>query len=183
MTRLRLLDSDTAPLSGQAYFADGDPGPIVAALAQVPELLGPTLAFVSAALGPGAASIRHKEIAILRTSWLQGCRYCTDTHSVVALDSGLTADEVRALRADNPFTAEFADPAERCLIEWIDAMAQSGPVRSPLWDSTRAFWPEHLLVELSVTIGATIFLNRFATCFELPSSPPVLERLAAEGWT
>ena len=170
-------------MSGQAYFADGDPGPIVAALAQVPELLGPTAAFLSAALGPGAASTRHKEIAILRTSWLQGCRYCTEAHSVVALDSGLTAEEVRALRADEPLAAGFTDPAERSLIEWIDTMARSGPVPSQLWASTRAFWPEHLLVELSVTIGATIFLNRFATCFELPSAPAVVERLAAEGWS
>jgi AhpD family alkylhydroperoxidase len=170
-------------LGSKPFFEDGDPGPIVAALAQVPELLRPTVAFLGAALGPGAASTRHKEIAVLRTSWRQGCRYCTDAHSVVALDTGLTADEVGALRADGVLDEEFTDPGEQVLIEWIDAMAQPGPVPELSWSNVRAFWPEHLLVELSVTIGATILLNRFATGFELPSSPAVVERLAAEGWS
>lgn len=183
VTRLRLLDATTAPLGSKPFFEDGDPGPIVAALAQVPELLHPTVAFLGAALGPGAASTRHKEIAVLRTSSRQGCRYCTDAHSVVALDTGLTADEVGALRADGALDEEFTDPGERVLIEWIDAMAQPGPVPELSWSNVRAFWPEHVLVELSVTIGATILLNRFATGFELPSSPAVVERLSAEVWS
>ncbi|MEO5724134.1 MAG: hypothetical protein ABIR12_07275 [Ilumatobacteraceae bacterium] len=49
MSRTQLLDADQAPITAQQYFADGDPGPIVAALATVPELLGPTLNFVGAA--------------------------------------------------------------------------------------------------------------------------------------
>ena len=78
----------TAPITAQAYFAGGDPGPIVAALATVPELLAPTLGFVGAALAAGAASTRHTEFAILRTSALQGCRYCIQAHTAVALDAG-----------------------------------------------------------------------------------------------
>ena len=76
MSRPQLLDADQAPITSQQYFAGGDPGPIVAALATVPELLGPTLNFVGAALGPGSVSVRAKELAILRTSVLQGCRSC-----------------------------------------------------------------------------------------------------------
>lgn len=183
MARTRLLDASTAPISSQRFFEGGDPGPIVAALAQVPELLAPTVEFIGAALGPGAAATRHKEIAILRTSALKECRYCTQAHTVVSLDSGLTPDEVTALRGDLPLDAAFSDPAEHALVEWIDAMAgASGPVPDQLWDGVRACWPEHILVELSVTIGATLFLNRFATCFELPTSPDVRDRLATEGW-
>ena len=47
-----LLDAERAPLLVRHLWADGDPGPIVAALAQVPELVEPTLAFVGASLGP-----------------------------------------------------------------------------------------------------------------------------------
>jgi AhpD family alkylhydroperoxidase len=182
MARLRLLDSTTAPLGCRPHFEGRDPGPIVAALAQVPELLAPTVAFLGAALGPGAASLRHKEMAILRTSWLQGCRYCTQAHTAVALDAGLSPDEVRALRGE-PLEDAFSDPAERVLLDWIDATAAGGPVHDRVWDNVRAFWPEHILVEVSVTIGATLFLNRFATGFELPSAETVIERLTTEGWT
>lgn len=183
MPRIELLDETTAPMTAQGYFANGDPGPIVAALANVPELLGPTLGFVGAALGPGAASTRHKEFAILRTSALLGCRYCIHAHTAVALDVGLSADEVRALRGEVPLAETFADPAEVALIRWIDAMAGSvGPIADEIWSAARAAWADHLLVELSVTIGATMFLNRLATGFELPTSEATLTRLERDGF-
>ena len=78
------------------YFADGPPGPIEASLATVPELLDVAVPFFAAVLGPGATSGRLKEIVIVRTSALQGCRYCVDAHSVVAIDTGLSVAEVLA---------------------------------------------------------------------------------------
>lgn len=178
MARVELLDAASAPLLAQACFGNGDPGPIVAALATVPELLGPTLGFVGAALGDGAVSTRHKEFAILRTSVLQGCRYCIHAHTAVALDAGLSVDEVRALRGEVPIEVGFPDDAERALIGWIDAVAgAAGPVLDDVWTAARARWLAHELVELTVTIGATMFLNRLATGLELPSSTAVFDRL------
>lgn len=183
MSRIELLDASTAPMTAQSWFAGNDPGPIVAALANVPELLGPTLGFVGAALGPGAVSTRHKEFAILRTSALLGCRYCIHAHTTVALDVGLSDVEVRALRGETPLEVGFPDASERTLIRWIDAMAgATGPVPDDVWDAARATFADHLLVELTVTIGATMFLNRLATGFELPTSAGVLERLERDGF-
>ena len=183
MPRIELMDDSTAPMTAKTYFEGGDPGPIVAALANVPELLGPTLGFIGAALGPGATATRHKEFAILRTSALLGCRYCIHAHTTVALDVGLAEIEVRALRGEVALEDAFSEPNELALIRWIDAMAgASGPVPDDLWADTRTFWADHLLVELSVTIGATMFLNRFATGFELPTSSGVLERLERDGF-
>jgi AhpD family alkylhydroperoxidase len=183
MSRVTLLDASTAPITTQQYFGDGDPGPIVAALATVPELVGPTLAFVGAALGPGAVGTRHKEFAVLRTSALQGCDYCLHAHTTVALDAGLTTTEVAALRGDVPLETGFPDPADQALIRWIDGLAgATGPVPDDVWVAAREQWPEHVLVELTVTVGATMFLNRFATGLRLPTSPAQLERLRAEGF-
>lgn len=182
MARIDLLDSTTAPITASSYFAGGDPGPIVAALAQVPELLGPVLGFVGAALGPGVATTRHKELAILRTSALLGCEYCIHAHTGVALDVGLTPVEIRGLRGEVPLDEAFADSSELVLLRWIDAMAgASGAVPEDVWKPVRAVWADHVLVELTVTIGATILLNRFATGFELPTSSDVRDRLQREG--
>lgn len=182
MPRIDLLDATTAPISAARFFESGDPGPIVAALANVPELLAPTLGFVSAALGDGAASSRLKEFAILRTSALQGCQYCIHAHSTVAMDVGLALDEIRALRGEIPVEDAFDDPGERRLLRWIDAMAGStGPIPSEVWEEAVSSYSAHLLLELSATIGATMFLNRFATGFELPTSSDTIERLAEAG--
>lgn len=182
MSRIDLLDASTAPLTAQSYFAGGDPGPIVAALANVPEMVGPTLGFVGAALGAGAVGVRWKEFAILRTSALQGCNYCVHAHTAVSLDVGLTTLEVRGLRGEESLENAFPAPADRAMLTWIDALAgATGPVSDDVWTTAREHHGEHRLAEVAITVGATMFLNRFATAFQLPSSESTIARLAAEG--
>lgn len=181
MTRVDLLDAGRAPITAQPLYADGDPGPIVAALAHVPELLEVALPFIGGALSPGAVDLRTKEIVILRASALLECRYCTLTHTVVARDAGLTRDEVRALRGDAA-RAVFTAPRERALLDWVDVVALGpGAPSDATAAALREHFAEHEIVELTVTVGATLMLNRFATALGLPTSPDTLDRLSEEG--
>lgn len=181
MSLVELIDADAAPLLLRSLYAGGDPGPIVAALAQVPELCEVALPLIGAALGPSHVSLRDKEIAILRTSANLSCRYCIDAHTVVAFDSGLTQREVRALRNCPTAWEVFDDPAEQALVRWTDAMTQpgGGPVRAVVADDAKASLGGHRLVELTVTIGVTMLLNRFATGLDLPTSDETVGALAA----
>jgi len=176
-----LIGTGQVPLLARPYFTDGDPGPIVAALAQVPELLEVALPFIGAALGPSGIDWRTKEIVIVRTSALAGCRYCVAAHTVVALDAGLRSAEVCALRGDTPVEDSFPDPREAALLVWIDTVAVPGPVEDDARSRVRRFWADHEVVELTTVIGVTLLLNRFATALALPSSAETLSRLAAEG--
>lgn len=176
-----LIDAAQAPLLALPYFADGDPGPIVAAVAQVPELLEVTVPFLGAVLGPSALSPRTKEIVILRTSARASCRYCVDAHTVVARDTGLTLDEVRALRGELDADVVFHDRDERSVIGWCDALVGTGTVAPEAKESLRAAYDDHEVVELTLLGATTLLLNRFCTALDLPSSPEVLGRLAAEG--
>ena len=177
--RVALIDAASAPLLARDLFAGGDPGPIAASLAQVPELLAPTLPFLGAVLGPSWIGLRDKEIVILRTSAVLGCRYCTQAHTVVALDSGLTRDEVRGLRGELLLTDAFPDPADRALVAWCDAVAHG--VDSDL-ETARADLPadDARVVELTLLISTTVLLNRYATALALPTSPDVRARLLEE---
>jgi len=179
---VELLARDDAPLLARRFYGDGPPSPITASLAQVPELLDVALPFIGAALAPGALDARAKELAILRTSALLACRYCVQTHSVVALDCGLTADEVRALRGERALDAAFPDERERTLLAWVDAVARGrGPVEPALQARASAALADHELVELTVTVTATLMLNRYCTALDLPTAAPTLARLTAEG--
>ncbi len=104
-----LVERDQAPLLARRFFGDGPASPITASLAHVPELLEVALPFIGAALGPGTLGPRMKEIAILRTSALLECRYCVQSHTAVALDAGLSAGEVRALRR-KPRSSSLSPP-------------------------------------------------------------------------
>ncbi len=178
MARVELLDADQAPLLARPYYRGGDPGPLVAALAQVPELLEVALPFLNVVLGPSSIPARTKELVILRTSARLGCRFCVQTHTVVALDAGVSADEVRALRDQAPIDAAFASPLDHDLLTWVDTVAGLGDVDVVAPPASCA---DHEVVELTMLVGATMMLNRFCTALALPTSARHLERLAAEG--
>ena len=177
-----LVQREQAPLLARRFYGDGPPSPITASLAQVPELLEVALPFVGAALGPGALDARAKELAVLRTSALLECRYCVQTHTVVALDCGLARDEVRALRGDLDVEAVFGDERERTMLAWIDAVAVGrGPVDPVLQQRAAGALAVHELVELTLAVTATLMLNRYCTALDLPASPATIARLSEEG--
>ncbi|HKA05298.1 MAG TPA: carboxymuconolactone decarboxylase family protein [Acidimicrobiales bacterium] len=183
MAVVELVEADQAPLLARRYYSSGDAGPIVAALAQVPEVLDVAMPFLSVVLGPSSIPIRVKELVILRTSEVSRCRFCVDAHSAAALDLGLTGDEVRALRGDRGIDLVFTDPSERALLEWVDAVAGSRGALHSCVDLLKCHVPDYQVVELTLLIGATMMLNRFCTALELPTAPSTSARLAAAGIT
>ena len=184
MSEVELLSADQAPMLAQPYYEGGDPGPITRALAHVPELLEVALPFIGAALGPSAVDLRTKEIVILRTSAVLRCRYCVQTHAVVAHDADLSVDQVDALAgdADAALIAAFPDGRDRALITWVDAVAL-GPGTPParITADLKAHVDDATLVELTVVVGATLMLNRLATSLGLPTSAETLRRMAEVG--
>jgi AhpD family alkylhydroperoxidase len=176
-----LIGPEQAPLLARRFYGGGDPGPIVTSLAQVPELLEVALPFIGVALGPSSISWRAKELVIVRTSALLECRYCVATHTAVALDAGLSRDEILALRGQAELAAAFPDPRELALLRWVDAVTLGrGPVPAADREPLRAHWDDHEIVELTVLVGATMLLNRYASALELPVSQDTARRLAQE---
>jgi AhpD family alkylhydroperoxidase len=178
-----LVDPDQAPLLARPFYEAGDPGPIVAALAHVPELLEVCVPFLAVVYGPGALPARAKELVVLRTSALLGCRYCVEAHCVVALDTGLSDAEVRSLRGDGaPVAATFADERDGTLLDWVEAVAGgTGAVDPHRLEKLRARYTTPEVVEITTVLGATVMLNRFCTALGLPSSPQTRQRLAEAG--
>jgi len=166
-----------APLLARPYYGDGEPSPIVAALAQVPEFLTVAMPFVGTVLGDSAICERWKEIVIVRASAVRGCRYCVEAHTVVAWEAGLTPDEVRALRNEGPFPASF-DDRERAIAAFATALCDA-PADAVA--HLRPYFGDHEIVELTTVGAATIMLNTFATALGLPTSAATRDRLAAEG--
>ncbi|MDA8391836.1 MAG: carboxymuconolactone decarboxylase family protein [Actinomycetota bacterium] len=182
MAVVKLLETHNAPLLARPFFQDGDPGPIVRALAQTPELLQAAAPLLGTIFGPTSLDPRTKEVVVLRTSALAGCSFCTTGHSAAALDAGLRPAQVRALRGDGDLETAFEDDRDRELIRWVDEMAvgRSGipeAVQSPI----QGRFGDAGLVELALLSGVTLLLNRFSTALELPVSEDTVARLEIEG--
>ncbi|MDN5860006.1 MAG: carboxymuconolactone decarboxylase family protein, partial [Pseudonocardia sp.] len=152
MTSVARIEVGQVPLLARPYYGGGDPGPIVAALAQVPELLVAALPFIGAALSPSGLDLRTKEIVIVRTSALAGCRFCVQSHAVVALDAGLTRDQVAALLDPDVSVAGFTSPRDVTLLDWVDVVAGGGPVGDDARARVLAQWADHEVVELTAVV-------------------------------
>ena len=164
MAKIELLTRERAPLLARPYYEAGDPGPIAAALAYVPELMETALPFIGTVFGPTSVAPRLKEIVVLAVSASNRCRYCTETHTGVARRMGFAADELAALRGEAP-APERWDLRERALLLFSEALS-SRPADAvhPL----RPHFSDSEIVELVILGAATVMLNRFATALELP---------------
>lgn len=164
MAQVELLSRERAPLLAQPFYEAGDPGPIAAALAHVPELMETAIPFIGTVYGPTALDPRLKEIVVLRVSSANHCGYCTSTHTVVAQRLRFAPDEVAALRGEGPVPERWPAP-ERALLAFSEALSENpGTAVSIL----RPHFGEPEIVELVVLGATTVMLNRFATALELP---------------
>lgn len=184
MARVNLVaDAKQAATEIQHFFAEGDPGPIPGSLALVPDLMAAALPFMARTLGPSAIAHRTKEVVILRASHKLRCRYCTDTHTAVALGVGLSKNEVAALRGERSIDDAFPSPATQALIAWTDAIADgSAPIPEARLDLLSQHFTQPEVVELTLVATATIMLNRYATALDLPVNPAHVAVLAEHGW-
>lgn len=177
---IELHTASTVPLTMKHLFDGGDPGPIAAALAHVPELAEVALPFIRRALSGTTLSPRQAELVILRTSASLRCRYCTITHAALALEAEVDAREVRALCADA--RPAMVDPREAALLAWVDEAAVGpGGISAAATDGLAEHWAEHEIVEVAAMLGCTVMLNRFCTALALPASAESADRLIAAG--
>ncbi len=177
-----LIEAEQAPILARPFYpAEGLPSPLTASLAHVPEVLEAALPFVGRILGPTAIDARTKEMVIVRTSTLMECRYCVETHTAVALDCGLSREEVRALRGEEEIEAVFTNPGELALLAWVDAVAlDRGAVSEEVTARAREAMGDPELVELTLVAAATLMLNRYCSALGLPTSAATVSRLAEE---
>ena len=183
MSFVRSLSAQDAPVTVKSFYENGDPGPLTGTMAHVPEMLLTAMPFIDGMFGPSGLDFRTKEIVVLRTSAIHRCRYCVETHTAVAMGADLTREQLQSLRLESERDGAFSEPKDVVLLRWVDAVANSGEVIS---DELRAEMTEHFedyeVVEITMLVGATMMLNRYATALQLPTSAATIARLQENHW-
>jgi AhpD family alkylhydroperoxidase len=182
MSVVSLLKKSEAPITVRSMFSDTNTSPLVSTMAHVPELIAKAMPFIGQALGASSINIRAKEIMILRASSLMKCVYCIKTHTVVAERVGLSLLEIRALRDEQSIESAFSEAKEILLIQWTDALTNGpAPIERELKEEMKQYYCDAEIVEMSLCIGATLMLNRYATALDLPVDPGHLLILKEKG--
>ena len=182
MSFIHHLSKQEAPLLSKSFYGNGSASPLTKTLAHVPTLLQQTMPFISRALGASAIDFRTKEIVILRTSVIQSCVFCVNTHTSVALRASLSEEEIVHLRETDAAASYFSSKREQAIIRWTDAMSGHKVIISPqLQKEIKRHCSDAEIVELSMLVSATIMLNRYCTALELQPSEECIALLKSKG--
>lgn len=137
---------------------------VIKAMANAPEMLSGFMPFLGAALGQTQVSNDLKELAILTTSKLNGCSYCTAHHTAAGKRAGLT-DEKIAASADA--TSSALDDKEKAIVQYTTELAQNVAASEESLAQMRNHFNDGEIAELTMVAGTFHVLTRFADTFKV----------------
>lgn len=171
MVRITLIEPGQAsPEVKEIYDGKlkGKPGSIQKALAHRPAMLGNFLSFYASV----GRSLDRKlyEAVYLRTSLINGCRYCTQHHIQSGKRGGLTSDEMRLLKDGN--YSSFGEK-ERVALRHTEKLTRTpdGATDADFAELKKHFSDEQI-VDLHMLIGLANLTNRVTGPLDLPLEFP-----------
>ena len=128
-------------------------------MARRPEVLKRFLPFFSAVMSDESISPRHRELAFLKASILNGCAYCTQAHRLLAMRADITEDEIAALPQYQ--RSPLFDEADKVVIRYAELVTRAALVREPDLQALRMHFSPDQIVQLTLIVCAANFTNRF----------------------
>ena len=171
MARISLIEPEQAsPEVRDTYDGKlkGKPGSIQKALAHRPAMLSNFLSFYATV----GRSLERKlyEAVYLRTSLINGCRYCTQHHIQSGRRGGLTLDEMRWLKDGN--YSSFAEK-ERVALRYTEKLTRKPDSATDAdFVELKKHFSDEQIVDLHMLIGLANLTNRVTGPLDLPVEFP-----------
>lgn len=171
MIRISLIESEQAsPEVKEIYDGKlkGKPGSMQKALAHRPAMLANFLNFYASV----GRSLDRKlfEAVYLRTSLINGCRYCTQHHIQSGKRGGLTLDEMRLLKDGNYSSFE---EKERVALRHTEKLTRTPDAATDAdFAELKKHFSDEQIVDLHMLIGLANLTNRVTGPLDLPVEFP-----------
>ncbi len=137
---------------------------VVKAMANSPVMLQGFMPFLGAALGPSAVDASLKELAIITTSKLNGCSYCTAHHVVAGKRAGLSLEKINAAP---DFNSPLFDDREKAVVRFAKEVTKDVSASDESIGQLRSYFDDSQIAELTMVIGVFNVLTRFADTFKV----------------
>jgi len=182
----RLARNQVSATSGEIYDRyvreRGNVPNFFRTMANRPAIFETMIAHFEAILTTGTLSTKLKELVIVRTSQLNQCEYCLDSHTKLARKLGWSADQITAL--NDAAESELFTPAEKAAIHLAEKMTlDSNHYSDAEFATLRSFYAEGEIIELMTAIGIFNYFNRFNNVLKMePTRPLSAEEMATGGF-
>ena len=117
--------------------------------------------------GLGAATdARLRNLATIKTSIVNECKYCTTHTQIYGQGLGLTDEEFDAMRSDAWRDSPLFDEREKAAIAWAEAMTQNTAKQDiKLWAELKRLFSDTEIVEISMAAALFNMINRLNDSF------------------
>jgi uncharacterized peroxidase-related enzyme len=128
-----------------------------------PKHLETMIAHFRTVMGEGTVPALLKELLWVRVSHLNQCRYCLNSHTVLAGRLGASEALVEAVQdRGSQAPVEALEPGWRTALAYADVLHRSGhDVTDELYGRLAGAWDSGQIVEITMVIGMTEYFNRF----------------------
>lgn len=169
MARISYVEKDSAPDNIKAVYEQlekkfGVVPNVLKGMANSPELFMGFMPFLGAALGPSKVDSATKELAIITTSKLNGCAYCTAHHTAAGKRAGLSEEKINAAPDEN---SPALDDREKAVVRYSKELAQNVAASQESLDELSKHFDEGQIAELNMVNGVFHVLTRFADTFKV----------------
>lgn len=176
--RLPLLTEADDPALAELFAkglmrADGQVLNIFGALANHPDLLRRWLVFAAHVLSKSTLNPRDRELLILRTGWNCRSRYEWGQHVLIALDCGITNDEIDAVKIGASHPSWIATDA--VLLTAADELHVESALSDETWAALAARYSPQQLLDIVATVGNYHVVAMFLNSLRVPLDPGVPE--------
>lgn len=115
----------------------------------------------------GATSdVRYRGLAVIKTSMVNACAYCTAHTSTFGQGLGMKDEELEALMDDSYKTSPLFDERDRAAVAWSEAMTNNTAGRDkPAWEAMKANFTDSEIVEISMACALFNMINRLNDSF------------------
>ena len=169
MARIPYIEEDNAPDEVRAIYEQlekkfGIVPNVIKAIANSPGLLQGFMPFLGAVLSPSAVDAPLKELAILTTTKINGCSYCTAHHTAAGKRAGLTKEKIEAI--PDPKSVAL-DEKEKAVVRFAKEVTEKISASEESINELRKYFNGSQILELNLVIGAFNILTRFADTFRV----------------
>lgn len=129
-------------------------------MAHRPSALKHFLPFYAAVMADGTLEAKHKELAYLKASRLNGSDYETRAHAAAAKRAGLSEEQIREM--DFYHRSHAYDDKEKAILLYVERITRgAAAMRERALQELRKHFSEDQIVELTLVAAMANFTNRF----------------------
>lgn len=120
---------------------------------------------------------RLRSLAIIKTSMVNACEYCTEHTSVFGVGLGVGSDECALLDSDAYKESALFTDKEKAAIAWAESMTRNMAQRDKAtWEELKRHCTDTEIVEVSVASAMFNMINRLNDAFWTELEPPEVNR-------